>query len=154
MGESSSDISPFDDGDVNIPPPPICKPINTKKAAQPKTNKLANNAPKLTAAFKLFYTKYLVANYYINGDDISFIHKMNMKKPIIPISRDALDIEARLEELCETYEAEIKGAVNNTTKDNDEDDVMNDIENLGLALNETRELPNQLKCVISEARDN
>ena len=31
---------------------------------------------------------------------------------------------------------------------------MNDIENNGLALNETRELLNHLKCVISEARDN
>ena len=56
--------------------------------------------------------------------------------------------------MCETYEAEIKAAGNDTTEDNDEDDIMNDIENLGLALNETRELLNQLKCVIYEARDN
>ena len=31
---------------------------------------------------------------------------------------------------------------------------MNDIENMGLELNNTRELLNQLECVISEARDN
>ena len=31
---------------------------------------------------------------------------------------------------------------------------MNEIENLGLAFNDTCELLNQLKCVISEARDN
>ena len=31
---------------------------------------------------------------------------------------------------------------------------MNEIENLGLALNVTRELLNHLKCFISEARDN
>ena len=77
-----------------------------------------------------------------------------MKKPLIPISRDTLYIEARLEELCETYQAEIKAAGNDTTKQNDKDDVMNEIENIGLALNDTCELLNQLKCVISEARDN
>ena len=105
MDEYYSDILSFDGGDVNITPPPIYNPINTKKEAQPKTKKLAKNAPKLNSEFKRFYTKYLVTNYDINGDDISFIHKINIKKPIIPISRYALDTEARLEELCETYEA-------------------------------------------------
>ena len=60
LDESSSDISSFGKGDVNIPPPPICNPINTKKSAQPNTNKLANNEPKLTAAFKGFYMKDFV----------------------------------------------------------------------------------------------
>ena len=77
-----------------------------------------------------------------------------MKKPIIPISRDALDIESRLEELCETYEADTKADGNDITTENNEDYVMNDIENMGLALNETREVLNNLKCFISEARDN
>ena len=97
LDESSSDISSFDKGDVHTPPPPICKPINTKKAAQPKTKKLAKNAPKVTATFKGFYNKDSVTNYDINGDYISFIHKMNTKKHIITISRDDLDIEAHLE---------------------------------------------------------
>ena len=39
-----------------------------------------------------------------------------MTKAIIPISRYELYIEARLEELCETYKAEIKAAGNDTTK--------------------------------------
>ena len=93
LDESSSDILSSDKGYVNTPSPPIWKPTNTKKVAQPKTKKLAKNAPKLTAAFKGFYTKDSVENYDINRGDISFIHKMNMNKPIIPISRDALDIE-------------------------------------------------------------
>ena len=144
----------FDEGDVNTPPPPICKPINTKKAAQRKTKKLAKDEPKLTSAFKGFYTKYLFINYDINGDKISFIHKMNMKKPIVTISRYALDIEARMEELCEAYEAKIKADGNDTTKENYEYDVTNEIKNMGLELNDNRELMNHLKCVISEARDN
>ena len=92
LDESSSDISSFDEGDVNIPPPPICKTINRENAAQQKTKKLAKNAPILTAEFKGFHTKDSVGYDDISGDDISFIHHMNMKKPIIPISRDALDI--------------------------------------------------------------
>ena len=76
-----------------------------KKVAQPKTNNLTKNAQNLNASFKGFCTKYSVENYDINGDDISSIHKMNMKKTSIPISRYALDIAAGLEELCKTYEA-------------------------------------------------
>ena len=41
---------------------------------------------------------------------------MNMKKPIVPILRGSLDIEARLEELCETYEAEVNADGNDTFK--------------------------------------
>ena len=52
LDEYSSDLSSFNEGDVNIPPPPIRKPINTKKSAQPKTKKLAKYAPKLTATLK------------------------------------------------------------------------------------------------------
>ena len=73
----------------------------------------------------------MVADYDINEDEISFIHKMNMKKPIVTISRDALDIEARMEELCEAYEAKIKADGNDKTKENDEYDAMNEIENMG-----------------------
>ena len=142
MDEYSYDILSFNKGDGKIPPPSICKPINTKKSDQTKTKKLAKNAPNFTSAFKVFYTKYLVAKYDINGDDILFIHKMNMKKSIIPISRDALDIESRLEDLFETYEEEIKAAGNYKMKDNDEDDFMNEIENLGFELNENRDLLN------------
>ena len=101
---------------------------------QQNTNKLAKNSPKLTDSSKGFYTIYLVENYDINGYDISFIHKTNMKTPIIPKSSEALDIEARLEQLCETYEAEINAYGNDTTKENDEDDVMNEIENMGLEM--------------------
>ena len=60
----------------------------TKEAAQPKKKKpLGVNAPKLTSAFEElgFFNKESVAKYDINVDGISFINKLNVKEPIIPI---------------------------------------------------------------------
>ena len=67
-----------------------------KEAAQPKKNKpLGVNAPKLTSAVEElgFFNKESVAKYDINGYGISFINKLNVKEPIIPISYEVLDVK-------------------------------------------------------------
>ena len=97
------------------------------------------NAPKLTSAFEElgFFNKESVAKYDINGDGISFINKLNVKEPIIPISYEVLDVKERMDDLCKTYQSQIKAAGNDTTQENNEALIMAEIENLGGALKET-----------------
>jgi len=80
------------------------------------------------------------------------IQKMNLHEPILPISSDALDLEERLKELCRFYERSIKN-VGIREEEKSTDEIEQEIERLGLALEDTRKLLRQLQDSFAAAKD-
>jgi len=153
--KADDDDDDDDDDDANPPtavvsvaPPKFSKPTNVKDKGMGK------NVPKLTSAFKGFYTKDTVSKYDINGEDVTMVQKMN--ESILPISSEALDLEERLKELCSSYEKSIKNAGiidDDKEQEKSADEIEQEIERLGLALEDTRKLLCLLQDSLAAAKD-
>ena len=127
---------------------------NTSQSTQPpkkKTSVPGKNAPDLNKlkGFNMFcYDKKTAANYNINGEDVSIVHKL--KEPIAPVTREALEILKKINDLCDTYRAQIKAAGSSTINDKY---IMEDVKELGLALEENTVMAEQLERTFAGAKD-
>ena len=63
-----------------------------------------------------------------------------------------LDVKERIDDLCKTYQSQIKAAGNDTTQEHNEALIMAEIENLGGELKETLKMSNQMEEYIKMAK--
>ena len=119
---------------------------NTSQSTQPskkKTSVLGKNAPDLNKlkGFNMFcYDKKTAANYDINGEDISIVHKL--KDPITPVTHEALEILIKINDMCDTCRDQIKAAGSSTIND---EYIMEDVKELGLVLEENTAMAEHLE---------